>query len=98
MTRLRTKRDKQFWDIVEDLHWRLDDGSGDGPPSEPDRGTGGGGGGGKGAWPRWASHLIAFLFGGITWGALLIAPPVAPVVALVGLVTFVAVAVRRRWR
>jgi xanthosine utilization system XapX-like protein len=46
----------------------------------------------------WATHLIAFLLGGLTWGTLLIAPPAAPVVALIGLIGFVAIAVRRRWR
>jgi hypothetical protein len=91
----RTRRDAAFWEIVEDLHWRLDDGSGGPPPPAKPKFDKGGGGG---AWPVWATHLIAFLLGGITWGTLVIAPPMAPIVALVGLLGFVAFAVRRRWR
>ena len=91
----RTRRDAAFWEVVQDMHWRLDDGSGGPPPpASPEFDKGGGGS----AWPAWATHLIAFLLGGLTWGTLLIAPPAAPVVALIGLIGFVTVAVRRRWR
>lgn len=91
----RTRRDTAFWEIVKDLHWRLDDGSGGSPPpGKPEFSKGGGGG----AWPRWATHVIAFLLGGLTWGALLVAPPMLPLVALLGLVAVVGFAARRRWR
>ena len=60
----RQHQDQAFWHIVQDLHWRLDDGSGGPPPpgeSEFDHGGGGG------VWPVWATHVIAFLLGGLTW-------------------------------
>jgi hypothetical protein len=80
--------------VVENLQWRLDDGSGGSlPPSEPEFDHGGGGS----VWPRWATHVIAFLLGGMTWGSLLIAPPLVPVVALIGLVGAVGLAAKRRW-
>lgn len=91
----RNRQDAAFWEVVKDLHWRLDDGSGGPPPpGGPEFYKGGGGG----AWPRWATHLIAFLLGGLTWGALLVAPPMLPLVALVAIVGLAAVAIRRRWR
>lgn len=91
----RSQQDVRFWQVVRGLEWRLDDGSG-GPPPPTDPGFDRGGGGG--AWPTWATHVIAFLLGGLTWGSLLLAPPLLPVLALAGLVGLVAVAVRRRWR
>ena len=90
----RDKQDTEFWSIVKDLRWHLDDGNG-GPPPAQDDGPGGGGGG---SWPRWATHLIAFLLGGVVWGTLLFAPPAFPPVALAGLVCLIAVAIRRRWK
>ena len=91
----RTRRDTEFFEIVKNLHWRLDDGSGGPPPpSEPEFYKGDGGG----AWPKWATHMIAFLLGGVTWGVLLVAPPLLPLVALIGIVALAALAVRRRWR
>lgn len=90
----RTRGDTQFWEVVQGLHWRLDDGSGGPPPpAKPEFDHGGNGG----VWPKWATHVIAFLLGGMTWGSLLLAPPLLPVLALTVLVAFVAVAVRRRW-
>lgn len=95
MALTRTRRDSAFFEIVKDLHWRLDDGNGGPPPpSKPEFYRGGGGG----AWPRWATHLIAFLLGGLTWGALLLSPPLLPVIALVAVVGLTALAARRRWR
>jgi len=91
----KAARDTRFWDIVGELHWVLDDGDGGSPPAH-DRGYGDRPG--RGAWPMWATHLIAFLLGGVTWGALLLAPPIAPVLVLAGIIGFVAVAVVRRWR
>ncbi|MDQ4131300.1 MAG: hypothetical protein M3133_10010 [Actinomycetota bacterium] len=90
-----TKRESVVFDeLTKNLHWRLDDsGGGPPPPAQPDFYKGGGGG----AWPLWATHVMAFLAGGLTWGALLLAPLALPVVALAGLILFVAVAVRRRW-
>jgi hypothetical protein len=95
MARTRTRRDEAFWEVVQDLHWKLDDGSGGGshPPPEDEFDHGGGGS----VWPKWATHLIAFLLGGLTWGVLLIAPPLLPVVVLIALVAFTTFAVRRRW-
>jgi hypothetical protein len=90
----RTRRDEAFWEVVQDLNWRLDDGSGGPPPPSQDEFDHGGGGG---VWPKWATHLIAFLLGGLTWGILLMAPPLLPVVVLIALVGFVALAVRHRW-
>jgi hypothetical protein len=93
---MRTRQDHAFWLIVKDLHWKLDDGSGGGtPPDEPDFDHSGGGGG---VWPKWATHVIAFLLGGLTWGALLVAPPLVPLMVLLVIVTVVAFAARRRWR
>ncbi len=90
----RTRQYTEFWQIVKDLEWKLDDG-GSGPPLAD---AGGLGGGGSGAWPRWATHLIAFLLGGVAWGTLLFAPPAFPPVVLAGLVGLIATAIRRRWR
>lgn len=90
----RSREDQKFWSVVQDLHWRLDDGSGGSPPPAEDEFDHGGGGG---AWPTWATHLIAFLLGGLTWGTLLLAPVAFPVAALIALVVFVTFAVRRRW-
>lgn len=92
---IRSRRDAEFFSIVQDLHWRLDDGSGGSPPPakpEFDKGPGGS------AWPAWATHLIAFLLGGITWGTLVVSPAVTPIFAGIGLVGFVVMAVKRRWR
>ncbi len=95
MQATRTRQDEKFYSIVKDLHWRLDDGSGGTPPpAEPEFDHGGGGG----VWPRWATHVIAFLLGGLTWGSLLLAPPLLPVVALIGVVGLVGLAARKRWR
>jgi len=91
----RTRRDTAFWEIVKDMHWRLDDGSGGPPPpAKPEFHKGGGGG----AWPKWATHMIAFLLGGLVWGSLLLAPPMLPLLVLVGVVGLAATAARRRWR
>ncbi len=95
MNRARVRQDEQFWQVVQDLRWKLDDGSGGGlPPQEPEFDHGGGGGG----WPRWATHIVAFLLGGIIWGVLLVAPPLMPMVALAAVIGFCAYAARRRWR
>jgi hypothetical protein len=94
-SRTATKQD-QFWQVVGDLEWKLDDGKGGGhPPDEPEFDHSGGGGG---VWPRWATHVIAFLLGGLTWGSLLLAPIFLPVIALGAVIAFVAVAFKRRWR
>ncbi len=96
MRKAKTRQDQAFWEIVDGLQWKLDDGGGGRPPpQEPEFDHGGGGGG---AWPVWATHVIAFLLGGLTWGILLVAPPILPVVALVGLVALVWTGARRRWR
>ncbi len=93
-SRSSTKKDP-FWQVVGDLEWRLDDGkSGGTPPEEPEFDHSGGGGS---TWPRWATHVIAFLLGGLTWGALLLAPMFLPVIALGVVIGLVTVAYRRRW-
>jgi len=92
----RTKKQDPFWDIVGEMEWKLDDGrGGTNQPDEPEFDHSGGRG--KSVWPQWATHMIAFLLGGLAWGALLIAPPVAPFIALGALVGVIAVAYRRRW-
>ena len=92
----RTKKQDPFWDIVGEMEWKLDDGrGGTRPPDEPEFDHSGGGG--RSVWPRWATHVIAFLLGGLTFGALLVAPPFVPVVALGALIGVIAVAYRRRW-
>ncbi len=91
----RSRKQDTFWEIVGDLRFRLDDGRrGDIPPHEPEFDHGGE----TSVTPVWATHVIAFVLGGLVWGALLVAPPALAVLALAGLVTFVAVAYRRRWR
>jgi len=77
------------------MEWKLDDGRGGGePPEEAEFDHSGGGGG---VWPIWATHVIAFMLGGLAWGALLLSPPLLPIVALATLIAFVAFAYRRRW-
>jgi len=89
------RQDEQFWQVVQNLRWKLDDGSTGGfPPHEPEFDHGGGGGG----WPRWATHVVAFLLGGIIWGVLLVAPPLMPLFALAAVIGLTAFATRRRWR
>ena len=89
------RQDEQFWQVVQHLRWKLDDGSTGGyPPQEPEFDHGGSGG----RWPRWATHIVAFLLGGVIWGALLLAPPVLPMLAAALVVGFTVFAVRRRWR
>lgn len=91
----RTKKQDTFWQIVGEMEWKLDDGrGGNPPPDEPEFDHSGGGGS---VWPKWATHVIAFMLGGLTWGALLLAPPLLPAVALCGLIAFVAWAYRHRW-
>ncbi len=91
-TSTKTGRDARFFEIIQGLEWRLDD-SGGGRPPEAAEAHGGGGGG----WPRWATHLIAFLVGGATCGVLLVAPAVWPVLAFAAIVGLIATAIRRRW-
>ncbi len=92
MSRQRMRQDQQFWHIVKDLRWKLEDGNhGTFPPGEPEFGYGGG----RSA-PMWASHVAAFLLGGIAFGLTLVAPAFVPPIAAVGLVGFLLV--RRRSR
>jgi hypothetical protein len=79
------ERDR-FRDIV-------DNGGFDEPPDLPEFDHGGGG-----AFPAWATHLMAFLSGGIVFTALVFAPFAAPLLFGAALLGFVAVAVLRRWR
>jgi hypothetical protein len=80
----------------------LDDGGGVLPPDGTEFDHGGGGGSGRGpsagVWPRWSTHVIAFLLGGMAWGCLIVAPPMWSVAALVGVVAVVGMAAKRRWR
>jgi hypothetical protein len=80
------EKDPRFWEIV-------DNGGVKDPPELPEFDKGG-----NGHWPSWSTHLMAFLCGGIVFTALVFAPIAAPALLLVGLLGFVGVAVRRRWR
>lgn len=91
-----TRRDQRiFWELTRNLEWRLDDGGGGPPPAEPPEFDRGGGGS---VWPTWATHMVAFLLGALTFGWLLIAPMVAAVIALGAVVGTTTVAAKRRWR
>jgi hypothetical protein len=84
MSRQRMRQDQQFWHIVKDLRWKLEDGNhGNRPPDEPEFGYGGGRGGHVSPW---ASHAIAFLLGGIAFGAALVSPALALATVLTGLI------------
>ena len=84
----RANKQDTFWQIVGDMQWKLDDGSrGPTPPEEPEFDHSGGGGGVS----RWATHVIAFLLGGVTCAILVMAPHLIPELAIgafAGLVTY----------
>jgi hypothetical protein len=93
MSRPRMRQDQQFWHIVKDLRWKLDDNNRGLPPAEPEFGYGGG----RRLLHVWASHLAALILGAITFGLLLVAPAVVPIVGL-GLAVTVALSYRRLQR
>lgn len=79
MSRERVRQDQQFWHLVKDLRWKLDDAdAGRLPPGEPEFGYGGGDGS---SVPSWATHAVAFLAGGVVFGLSLVAPAILPLVA-----------------
>ena len=77
MSRPRMRQDQQFWHIVKDLRWKLDDNNGGLPPAEPEFGYGPG----RRRVSMLATHLAAFLLGGIAFALLLVAPMVVPILA-----------------
>ncbi len=96
MRSVDTRRDDRvFWDLTRNLEWRLDDsGGGPTPPAQPPEFDRGGGGS---VWPTWATHMVAFLLGALTFGWLLVAPVVAAMIVLAGVVGTTALAAKRRW-
>jgi len=84
---LRESERRRFHEIV-------DHGWGGEPPELPEFDHGGGGG----HFPTWATGVVAFLLGGVTFCALIFTPMFVPVLALAAVVALVAVAVRKRWR
>jgi hypothetical protein len=94
-----TRKPDTFWEIVGDLKWRLDDGRRRSTFShEPEFQHGSTRHRAPIAWPAWATHLVAFLAGGLVWGAVVVAHPIVPAVGLVAILGFVVLAYRRRWR
>ena len=91
MGRANTGQDQQFWDVVKDLKWKLDDGKGGPPPDEPEFHHG------RRRWraprilPFWVVQAVAFVFGGAIVGVALTQPVLVPVVALLGLVVMTGV-------
>jgi hypothetical protein len=84
--RANTGQDEQFWNVVRDLKWKLDDGKGGPPPDEPEFHHGRRRFRRPRILPVWVSHAVAFVFGGAIVAAGLSTPILVPVVALVGLV------------
>jgi hypothetical protein len=80
------QKDPAFFDVVH--------GGGLLPPIDEDEYSYGGGG----HVPSWATHVVAFLFGGLAWGTFLLAPIAFPFVGLLAIVGLVLLAVRGRWR
>jgi hypothetical protein len=72
------RQDQQFWHIVKDLRWKLEDNNNGLPPAEPEFGYGAG----RRTLPMWATHLAAFVLGALTFGLSLITPAAMPLVAL----------------
>jgi hypothetical protein len=65
MSRQRMRQDQQFWHIVQDLRWKLDDNNhGKMTPLEPEFGYGPA----RFTLPLWGSHLVAFLLGAVALG------------------------------
>jgi hypothetical protein len=68
MSRASMRQDKEFWQIVKDMQWKLDDGrSGHLPTGEPEFDYGAR----RIALPAWATHAAAFLLGSTAVGFLL---------------------------
>jgi hypothetical protein len=84
------RQDQQFWHIVKDLRWKLEDNDRGLPPGEPEFGYGGG----RRLLHVWVSHVATFILGAITFGLLLVAPAVVPIVGL-GLAVMGALSYRR---
>jgi hypothetical protein len=80
----RLRHDQQFWQIVKDLRWKLEDGTtGTAPPPEPEFGYGQR----RRGLPRWATHAAAFMLGAMVFAMLLWAPAVVPIVGAGAAVT-----------
>jgi hypothetical protein len=68
MSRSSMRQDKEFWQIVKDMQWKLDDGrTGHMPVGEPEFGYGSR----VGRLPAWTTHAVAFLLGSTVVGFLL---------------------------
>lgn len=91
MGRANTGQDQQFWDVVKDLKWKLDDGKGGPLPDEPEFHHGRRRWRGPRILPSWVAQVIAFVFGGAIVGAALTEPVLVSVVALLGLVVMTGV-------
>jgi hypothetical protein len=77
MSRQRMRQDQQFWHIVKDLRWKLEDNAnGMFPSGEPEFGYGVRN---RSGLPRWASHVVAFLLGGLTFALALVHPVLVPI-------------------
>lgn len=78
-----------------DRRWQeiLSDGGSNFPPQDKEYGDGNGG-----RFPKWATHMIAFLMGSITISVLLFTPIFFPAIMLVGVAGLAWVAVKKRWR
>jgi hypothetical protein len=73
----RMRHDQQFWQIVKDLRWKLEDGSaGTVPAAEPEFGFGEA----RRRLPGWLTHLVVFVLGAVSCATLLMAPAVLPIV------------------
>ncbi len=86
MSRSRMSQDEAFWRMVKGLNWKLDDGrSGPPPPGDPEfshgvrrtRAL-------PPSWTTWASHAVAYLFGGVSHAVTLAEPALLPAVAMSG--------------
>ena len=72
MSRSSMRQDKEFWQIVKDMQWKLDDGrTGQFPPGEPEFQHGSRRRHAIPALPAWTTHTVAFLLGSTVVGFLL---------------------------
>lgn len=83
----RTNHRVGAWRVVE-----RPDQAGDGPPPDDPASDDGGG---RDPRPLWTTHLLAFLCGGMAFGALLVLPIAVPVVAFAAVTVFAAYSLRR---
>jgi hypothetical protein len=77
---------------VKDLRWKLDDANGGFPPHEPEFGYGPS----RSTVPAWATHIVAFLVGGIAFGLSLVAWVFLPMIAVAGFAGYATLSWRKR--